>query len=125
MTCNENNDSSKIFHDTCDGKQNIIVFVETTKGIKFGGYTYVGFNSKTNYTNENKAFIFSIDKKKIYNVKNDKSAIYCSQGYGPCFCGTSYFNFYIGSDHFLKEKCNTSDCKNNTYEIYSDYELNN
>ena len=123
--CNENNDSSNIFHEKCDGKQNVILFVETTEGIKFGGYSSVGYNSKSKYTKDNKAFIFSLDKKKIYNVKKDKDAIYCCSGYGPCFCGTSSFNIYIGGDHFLKQSCNTSGCSNNTYEVNSDYELNN
>ena len=63
--CNENNDSPKIFHEKCDGKQNVIVFIETNEGIKFGGYTSIGFNSKSCDTKDNKAFIFSIDKKKI------------------------------------------------------------
>ena len=124
--CNENNDSPNIFHEKCDGKQNVILFVETTEGIKFGGYTSVGFNSNSQHTKDNKAFIFSINKKKIYNVKKDKSAIYCFSGYGPCFSGTSYFNIYIGGDHFLKKQCNTSKCNNNTYDnINSDFELNN
>jgi len=123
--CNENNDSSNIFHKNCDGKQNVILLVETTEGIKFGGYSSVGFNSNSEYTKDNQAFIFSLNKKKIYNVKKDKDTIYCCSGYGPCFCGTNSFNIYIGGDHFLKEICNTSMCYNNTYEINSDYELNN
>ena len=71
--CNEKNDSSNIFHEKCDGKPNVILFVETTEGIKFGGYSSVGFNSNSDYTKDNKAFIFSLDKKKIYNVKKDKN----------------------------------------------------
>ena len=123
--CNENNDSPKIFHEKCDGKQNVIVFIETNEGIKFGGYTSIGFNSKSCDTKDNKAFIFSIDKKKIYNVKKDHNAIHCFSGYGPCFCGTSSFNIYIDNNNFLKQKCHTSKCLNNTYEINSDFELNN
>ena len=34
-------DGSKIddFHNKCDSKGNTIIFIETTKGYKFGGYT--------------------------------------------------------------------------------------
>ena len=32
--------------------------------MRFGGYTSVGFNSKSEYTLDNNAFIFSIDKKR-------------------------------------------------------------
>ena len=123
--CDENNDLPKIFHEKCDGKKNVILFVETIEGIKFGGYTSVGFNSNSKYTKDNKAFIFSLDKKKIYNIKKDKNAIYCLNGYGPSFCGTSCFNIFIFGEHFLKQKCNTSECSDNNYEINSDYELNN
>jgi len=101
--CNENNDSPKIFHEKCDGKQNVIVFIETTEGIKFGGYTSIGFNSSSGEIKDNKAFLFSIDKKKIYNIKKDKNAIYCNSGYGPCFCGTSSFNIYIEYNNFLRK----------------------
>ena len=123
--CNENNDTPKIFHEKCDGKQNVILFIETTEGIKFGGYTSIGFNSTSCETKDNKAFIFSIDKKKIYNVKTDQNAIFCFTGSGPCFCGTSNFNIYIRNNNFLKQKCHTSKCYNNKYEINSDFELNN
>ena len=123
--CNENNDSSNIFHEKCDGKQDVILFVETTEGIKFGGYSSLSFNSNSKFTKDNKAFIFSLDKEKIYNVRKDRDAIYCYNGYGPCFCGTNKFNIFIGGSHFLKQQCNTSGCSNNAYEVNSDYELNN
>lgn len=124
--CKEDNDTSGKFHELCDGKINVIMFIETAEGIKFGGFTSVGFNSYSKYTKDNKAFLFSIDKKKIYIVKKDKDAIYCfDKGYGPCFCGTEYFNIYICEDNFLKNTHHTSPCSGNSFEINSDYELNN
>ncbi len=44
---------------------------------KIWGYSSVGFNSKSEYTKDSNAFIFSVDKKKLYNVKKDRDAIYC------------------------------------------------
>ena len=123
--CNETNDSPKIFHEKCDGKKNVLVFIETTEGVRFGGFTSIGFNSMTNETIDNEAFLFSIDKKNIYNVKQDRYAIFCSSNYGPCFCGTSSFNICIYGTNILRASCNTSQSRNNSYNINSDYELNN
>ena len=123
--CDEYNDTPKIFHEKCDGKKNVLVFIETTEGIRFGGYTSIGFNSSSRETLDNNAFIFSVDKKKIYNVKKDRIAIFCKEGFGPCFCGTGNFNIYIECNHFLKGICHTSGANNNTYDIQNDYELNN
>ena len=123
--CKEDNDTSEKFHELCDGKQNVIMFIETIENIKFGGFTSVGFNSISKKTKDNKSFLFSIDKNKIYNVKKDKEAIYCFKGFGPCFCGTSDFNIYIYENNFLKNTHHTSPCSGNSFEINSDYELNN
>ena len=123
--CDKENDTPKIFHQKCDGKKNVLVFIETTENVRFGGFTSVGFNSFSSFTLDNNSFLFSIDKRKIYNIKKDKNAIFCSSNYGPCFCGTSSFNIYIECNNFLKGKCHTSPSNNNTYEINYDYELNN
>ena len=123
--CDESNDTPEIFHKKCDGKKNVLVFIETTEGVKFGGYTSIGFNSNSGSTRDNSAFIFSVDKKEIYHVKMNKNAIHCSSTYGPCFCGTASFNIYIEYSNFLKRKYHTSKAKDNAYDINSDYELNN
>ena len=72
----KNNDSTKTFHEKCDGKKNVLVFIETNKNVKFGGFTAIGFNSNSEFTKDNEAFLFSIDKQKIYNVKKNLNAIY-------------------------------------------------
>ena len=123
--CDEFNDTPEIFHKQCDEKKNVLVFIETTEGVRFGGYTSVGFNSTSKFTVDNNAFIFSVDKKKIYHIKKDKNAIFCNKGFGPCFCGTSSFNIYIETENILKGECHTSSAKNNSYDINSDFEINN
>ena len=124
--CDKTNDNPKNFHEKCDGKKNVLVFIETTKNVKFGGFTSIGFNSKSLSTIDNNAFIFSIDKKMIYHVKQDKNAIYCNSAYGPCFCGTSDFNIFIWpTNKFLEAKCHTSKAEDNSFNINYDYELNN
>ena len=39
-------DKSRTFHSICDNKKNIIVFVETTKNIKFGGFCSIGYKNE-------------------------------------------------------------------------------
>ena len=82
-----NGDLSKTFHNFCDGKPNIIVVVESNNNSKFGGYTKVGFSSDGNMKNDEDAFLFNFDKRKIYKIKKRYKAIYCDNNYGPCFGG--------------------------------------
>ena len=63
--CDETNDNPKIFHQKCDGRKNVLVFIETTENVKFGGFSSIGFNSESGLTKDNEAFLFSIDKKNI------------------------------------------------------------
>ena len=64
-------------------------------------------------------FIFSLDKKKKYKIKNPDNAI---QTY------SSYFAFGNGSDFCVYDKCTsyTNNYNNNdgTYETTETYELN-
>ena len=118
------NETTEDFHKICDGKENVLVLIKTTDNIKFGGFTSVGFNSTSKYTKDDKAFIFSLDKNKIYNIKKGSNAIYCYETHGPSFTGTSSFNINIYKNIF-KTQQNTSTAKDNCYEINNDFELNN
>ena len=69
-------DESKKFHQLCDGKKNVIVFVQTTKNRRFGGFTSIGYNNNSGFQIDISAFIFSLDKLKYYNVKQGGRAIY-------------------------------------------------
>ena len=125
---NKRNGSAKKFHEYCDGKKNVLVLILTTKNARFGGYTSVGFDSISDYKYDNNAFVFSLDKQKIYNIKRGKYAISNNESYGPCFIGANnghgYFNIYIGNNFYLDNN-NTGNNDNNSYEISRDYELNN
>ena len=74
------NDISK-----CVNKCPTMVFVKTTNGYRFGGFTSKLW-TKNSYVKDDKCFIFSLDKKEKYNITN---ASY----------GTKYTDddFYFGS----------------------------
>jgi hypothetical protein len=56
------------FHEICDNKRNLLIFIENSENERFGGFTSLSFDIKlNNYKTGGFNFIFSIDKNKIYN----------------------------------------------------------
>ena len=112
-------DESRKFHQLCDGKKNVIVFVQTTKNRRFGGFTSIGYNNYSGSQIDNSAFIFSLDKLKYYNVKQGGTAIYSGEGYGPLFDGDRIV---------VENKCFTNESwaskKGQYYQTTEHYELN-
>ena len=64
-------DAPSNFHSKCDNKIQLLTLYKTTKGIKFGGYTDIGFDCSGKWKKDLKSFIFSLDKRKIYNAIGD------------------------------------------------------
>ena len=91
------------FHSRCDNIPNTLVLVKTAGNRRFGGFTSEKWESDESgkYKDDKNAFLFSLDKQKIYSYKNDGKAIYCSKIYGPTF-GCS-FDFFIKA-HGIQEK---------------------
>ena len=112
------------FFEKCVGKKDQLIFIQTTKGEIFGGYTEIGFHDEGKPINDN-CFLFSYQKKKIYKAKKDKVHIYDGKNYGPCFRGSNYNIINIQSNMFEKY-ANTCKASESFFEgITSDYELNN
>ena len=78
---------SSDFHRNCDGKVQVLIFIKTTEGEIFGGYTKEGFKSRNDLIKDDEAFVFSFCKKKIYNSKKNANCIDDSANKGPCFWG--------------------------------------
>lgn len=118
------------FNKNCNGKNNQLIILKTTKGIIFGGYTERGFqNSKEGKIKDDSVFLFSLYNKKIYNIKKGSYAIYeYSQGkYGIFFgkCDGSNPIFLGGSNcDMLSYKSYTCPKSNKEYDFLYDYELN-
>ena len=66
------------FHDKCDNKGITIVFIETTKGYKFGGYTELQWDKSGNGKTDKSTFLFSFNHKEKYIARNNRASIYCS-----------------------------------------------
>ena len=75
-------------HNKCDNKGITIVFIETTKGFKFGGYTELQWDKSGNSKKDNSTFLFSFNNKQKYIARNNNDSIACVPYEGPRFgCG--------------------------------------
>ena len=114
-------DLTQTFYNKCSGKYPTVVFVKTTKGHRFGGYSSIPWkNLSGQYAEDEKNFIFSLDKQKKYNIKNPKNAIQTN---------SNYFAFgYNVSDFYVEDKCTSNNTNynnnNGTYNTTETYELN-
>ena len=99
------------FHNKCDNKGITIVFIETTKGYKFGGYTELQWDSKSQYKTDKSTFIFSFNNNQKYKARNNNTSIYCGSNYGPYF-GCCYPEIYFSNN---LNKGQSYDDNNNTF----------
>jgi len=76
-----------VFHQKCDNIPNTLTFIESSGNRRFGGFTSIVWNSEGDYIKDDNAFLFSIDKQKIYPINKDfqHRAIYCHENQGPSF----------------------------------------
>ena len=113
-------DKAETFHAMCDNYNNTVTIIKTLKGRKFGGYTYEKWEGEDINKVDNRAFLFSIDKKKVYNVKRNEEAIGCYKLNGPDFCG---WQIVIQDNFLTKKQCYTGE-KEMNFKTEEDYELN-
>ena len=78
------------FHKKCDNQgPTLCLFKIKDKDIRYGGFASVSWDTNSNEKRDQNAFIFSINKKKMFKSTNYDSSIYCSPSYGPFFGGNS------------------------------------
>ena len=113
-------DKAIIFHQKCDKAKCSLVLVMDDDGNRFGGFTMRSWNGKNIQKKDEKAFVFSVDKNKIYPVLPDEVAIGCYPNFGPIFFGCQirvYDNFFSkGGSTYLRGL---------NYATEEDYELTN
>ena len=113
-------DKSEIFHTMCDSYQNTVVLIKTSKGRIFGGFTHEKWEGEDINKIDNRAFLFSVDRQKVYTVQKNEEAIGCYKLNGPDFCGWQI----VVHDNFLSNKqCYTGE-KGVNFNTDEDYELN-
>ena len=82
------------FHKKCDNKGITVVFIETTKGYKFGGYTELEWDRNSGNKKDKSTFLFSFNNKEKYLSQNDKTSIYC-HSICPWFGNDTYPEIYF------------------------------
>ena len=84
-------DGENNFHNLCDniGPTLIIMKIKKNSNIdsynRLGGFTSINWDCSDKFKIDDKAFIFSLTRKKIIRAKSPYYSIYCSKFYGPCF----------------------------------------
>ena len=113
-------DRAATFHQQCDNVDISLILIETVKGVRFGGFTTKNWKGNCEQKVDNDAFVFSVDKNKIYEVIKNEMAIGCYPKFGPVFFGCQirvYDNFFNkGGSTYLKGL---------NYATEEDYELTN
>ena len=107
-----------------------MTIIRTTKGKTIGGYTEQTWKTSKNekqkigeFKQDKNAFLFSLDKKKIYNI-SVQPAIWCHPLYGPCFAGRKGFGIY-SKEKLINDVMRTNIVQESYYSgMEKDYELN-
>ena len=113
-------DGANDFHSKCDEAEKTLIIVEDNYGNRFGGFTTQDWGGQYLQKKDDEAFIFSIDKKKVYDVIPNQNAIGCYPNFGPVFFGCQ---IRIYDEFFTKG--GTTCLKGLNYNTKKDYELNN
>ncbi len=113
-------DGANDFHSKCDEAEKTLIIVEDNYGNRFGGFTTQDWGGQYLQKKDDEAFIFSIDKKKVYDVIPNQNAIGCYPNFGPVFFGCQiriYDNFLTRGGTTYKKGLN--------YYTTEDFELTN
>ena len=88
-------DNTQTIHNNCDSKKNILFILLTEQNNIIGGYSQIGWETRNNYEYpiDNKSFLFSITKNKIYPAIEGKNKVcWIESDYGLCFYGSIAMN---------------------------------
>ena len=111
-------DKAEVFHRKCDSSPSSLVLVKSKNDKRFGGFTTCSWAGDGIDKQDENAFVFSLDKMKIYDIIPEEYAIGCYPKYGPIFLGCQIRIF----DNAF-EKGGTTFEKGRNYNTAEDYEL--
>ena len=111
-------DKAEAFHNKCDLARSTLVLVKSGNGKRFGGYTTCDWRGNNIEKKDENAFVFSLDKMKIYDIIPGEDAIGCYPKYGPVFLGCQiriYDEFFTNGGTTFEKGLN--------YNTEEDFEL--
>ena len=111
-------DTAEAFHQKCDKAESTLVLVQDDNGKRFGGFTSRNWRGDCEEKKDANAFVFSLDKMKIYDIVEGEDAIGCYPQCGPVFLGCQIRIF----DNAFKKGGTTFE-KGVNYETEEDFEL--
>ena len=104
--------------------EHILIIIQTTDNIKFGGFTSLTFGKYNSFNGikDDKAFLFSLTKNKIYDISKGKDAIYDNINihFAHGFCLRNNFNQRQEISPWLKY-----DDENPSFPDNSHFDINN
>jgi hypothetical protein len=111
-------DDAEAFHEKCDNAKSTLILIKSGNGKRFGGFTSCNWSGNSVNKKDDSAFVFSLDKMEIYDIKQGEDAIACYPNYGPIF---------MGCQILIKDKAFSSGgstCQGGAnYNTQEDYEL--
>ena len=111
-------DTAEAFHQKCDKAESTLVLVQDDNGKRFGGFTSRNWRGDCEEKKDPNAFVFSLDKMKIYDIVEGEDAIGCYPQCGPVFLGCQIRIF----DNAFKKGGTTFE-RGVNYETEEDFEL--
>ena len=112
------------FHSKCDNIPNTLTIIKSEGNRRFGGFNSIIWESKTIYKYDKNAFLFSLDKNKIYSTKNNNSyTIFCGVNYGPSFGYNKSYKSTIGieGNPIREKKLYTCESDSDSFDFNGDY----
>ena len=106
--------TGKNFHSHCDNKGPTLTLINSTNGYIFGGFISISWEGPKNWTyksNDDSAFIFSIDNKIKYPIQDKSCVIYNQINYGPDFGSNDIY--------LLENFLNNNENQCNRYNYYN------
>ena len=87
------------FHSKCDNISNTLVLIQSKGNRRFGGFASIPWDTIGGNKTDDKSFLFSLDKQKIYSFKRGGN-LYCSSECGPYFHDIRIFSYPIQQKKF-------------------------
>ena len=110
------------FHSKCDNIPNTLTIIQSEGNRRFGGFTSESWVTELRYKDDQNAFLFSLDKRKIYSYKKDTFSIFCADDFGPSFGANNSFFCTIGiiGNPIKNKSLYTYESDSSTYDFNGD-----